>query len=207
MSFELPLDEVDTGSVGGYDRVEPGKYHCIVMALNEDGGKNGEMVVDFEILRGTTANQEGRSHRELFKKDVKSVQIRKFLALAIACGLTTREQIEELKAKGERPMFDWQQCVGKQVCMHLEENEHQGKTYVRLAWDEIWRLDDKRANSIPLHAGFLKTSGIMLPPTRNIDGILSKSQTPPSTLQQKKTTGTEQQAPKPSADEVLAGIV
>lgn len=212
MSFEVPLDDVDTSSVGGFEKMEPGFYHTQIVNLNEDGGDKGEMLVWFEILRGTAPNQDGKNHREKFRKDAKAFAIRKLLALAIASGLTTRDQLDEMKARGERPVIDWQQCIGKQVCIHIERTaSNDGKEYTQIAWDEIWHPLDKRASSIPLHPGMLKAAGITLPENRHVDGVLAKPATGNTQQQrQTKTTGTEsasnQQPQKSAVDDVLAGV-
>ncbi len=170
--MEIFLDDIKTDSIGGFDKVQPGSYHLLVTFLDEEGGVKGETVVDFEILRGTTPNQEGKVQREYFSKDQKPLPRRKFLALAIACGLITKEQLDAHKANGTNPLIDFNQCVNKQCCANFEANEYEGKVSTRLKFDEIFYPSDKRANHIPLNMGMLTRAGITLPPNRHPDGIL-----------------------------------
>lgn len=209
MSFEIPLDEVDTGRIGGFDKVEPGYFHFVITALDEEGGKKGEMVVDMDVLRGSVPGQEGKSHRENFSRELKSTPIRKLLALAIACEITTKEDLDKMRAAGTRPELDFSLCVGKQVCARIETNEHQGTIYHRVAWDEIWHPTDKRANRTPLAMDWIKSGGYVLPEGRNPDGVLAaKADTTSKPPAGKKTTGLEQPAQtKETADDPLAGVV
>lgn len=173
MAVEVYMDEIETDAIGGFDRVAAGSYHMKVVSLDEEGGKKGEMTVDFEVLRGTVANQEGKVHREFFAKTSEKTARKKMLSFAIACGLTTKLELDKHKAAGTSPVLDFAgQCVGKQVCMNLEANEYQGKTYIRMAWDEVFHPCDKRANHVPLLAGMLKSGGYVLPEGRHIDGAV-----------------------------------
>ena len=178
MAVEVYMDEIETDAIGGFDRVAPGSYHMKIVGLNEDGGKKGEMTVDFEVLRGTTSNQEGKVHREFFAKTSEKTARKKMLSFAIACGLTTKLELDKHKANGTAPVLDFAgQCEGKQVCVNLEANEYQGKTYIRMAWDEVFHPCDKRANHVPLHAVQLKAGGYVLPEGRNIDGAVKNATT------------------------------
>jgi hypothetical protein len=176
MAIEVYMDEVDTDSIGGFDRVAPGAYHMRVVGADEDGGSKGEMSVDFEVLRGTTANQEGKVHRELFKKTSDKFARKKMLALAIACGIVTKLELDKHKAAGTAPVLDFATgAQGKNVCMNIESHEYNGKTYTRMAWDEVFHPADKRANHVPLLAAAIKAAGIKLPEGRNIDGAVKNT--------------------------------
>lgn len=176
MAIEVFMDELDTDSIGGFDRVSPGAYHMKIVAVDEDGGQKGEMTVDFEVLRGNTANQEGKVHREFFKKTSEKTARRKMLALAIACGMTTKAALDKHKSEGTAPTLDFASSApGKNVCMNLEANDYNGKTYIRMAWDEVFHPADKRANHVPLLAPAIKAAGIVLPEGRNIDGAVKTS--------------------------------
>lgn len=178
MAVEVFMDEIDTDAIGGFDRVADGGYHQKIVSIDEDGGKKGEMTVDFEILRGTTANQEGKVHREFFAKTSEKTARKKILAFAIACGLTTKLELDQHKAAGTSPNLDFAgKCVGRQVCMNISSSEYNGKTYTRMTWDEVFHPCDKRANHIPLHAGMLKSGGYVLPEGRHIDGAVKTATT------------------------------
>lgn len=173
MAIEVPLDGMDTDKIGGFDKLQPGGFHFVVVAVDEEGGDKGEMIVDFEIVRGTTENQEGKVQREYFSKELnKELPRRKIFALAIASGLTTKAELEKLKAAGQSPVLDFNSIVGKQGCFNLERNEYNGKISTRLAWDEIYHPCDKRAAHIPVSVAMLVKAGIVLPPGRNPDGAV-----------------------------------
>lgn len=164
--FEIPVDSVDPESVTGFDKVEGGGYHASIVSYDTEGGKKGEMVVDFEILSGTTPNQEGKVHREFFKKEAKEVHVRKLLALAYATGALTPESAKQAKARGESVKPNWSGIVGRQVCFNLERTEFpegSGSFFTRVVWSEIYAVTDRKAFGIPKNAGMLKRAGIELP--------------------------------------------
>jgi hypothetical protein len=176
MAVEVYMDEIETDAIGGFDRVAPGSYHMKIVGLDEDGGKKGEMTVDFEVLRGTTANQEGKVHREFFPKTSEKTARKKMLSLAIACGLTTKLELDKHKAEGTSPNLDFAgKCPGRQVCMNIESSQYNDKTYIRMVWDEVFHPCDKRANHVPLHAAMLKAGGYALPEGRNVDGAVKNA--------------------------------
>ncbi len=176
MAVEVYMDEIETDAIGGFDRVAPGSYHMKVVGLDEDGGKKGEMTVDFEVLRGTTANQEGKVHREFFPKTSEKTARKKMLSLAIACGLTTKLELDKCKAEGKSPVLDFAGgCPGTQVCMNIESSQYNDKTYIRMVWDEVFHPCDKRANHVPLLASMLKAGGYVLPEGRHVDGAVKNA--------------------------------
>lgn len=211
MAFEIPLNEVDPDNVGGYDNVAAGYYNCIVTNVDEEGGKKGEMIVDLEIVRGTTAGQDGKSHRLFFVRSSQAFHVKKMLALAIAARLTTAEELKAMKAAGQSPKFDFPSAKGANIVVHLvveEYPEGSGKFSTKLAWDEIFRPEDKRVRHVPLHAGFLQRCGITLPADRPVDGIRATGPAGGGTGTAKPTAANA--APPPSSqavNDVLAGIV
>ena len=203
MPFEVPMDDIETEKLGGFDRVLPGSYHQEVTFVDEDGGDKGEMIAAFECLRGTTANQEGKEIRIYFSKSMDRTARAKVHAFALATGLITKEELDKHKANGTSPSYDFTKAVGKQVCANYEENQYNGKISTRLIWDQIFHPTDKRANHIPLHMGKIKEAGIKLPEGRNPDGaVKSGAATGNGTAAQaKKSGGTAAQAK--SVDELL----
>lgn len=207
MAVEVYMDEIETDAIGGFDRVQPGHYHAKVTYIDEEGGKKGELIAEFEILRGTTANQEGKVHREYFGRDAGKMARKKLLALAIAGGLTTKAALDRHKADGTSPSLDYTQIVGRQVCLDLEQNEYNGKTSTRLAWDQVYHPADKRASHVPVLLKMLTDAGITLPPGRNPDGAV-----PAKTGSGGGGSNTTTAAPAATAkqaanvDELLAGV-
>lgn len=172
MPFEVPVDDVDTEKMGGFDKVAPGSYHLEITDVDEDGGDKGEMVVKFEVLRGTVSNQEGKELVIYFKKEMRGFPLRLIHSFAVACGMTTRQTIEQQKTNGTPPTYDFNPCIGRQVCANFEANEYNGKISTRLIWDEIYHPTDKRANHIPLLMAKIQKAGIKLPDGRNPDGAV-----------------------------------
>lgn len=204
MAFEVFVDEIDTDNIGGFDRVMPGSFHTAVVHLEEEGGKKGEMIVDFEILRGTTANQEGKVMRIYFRKDMDKPARKMMLAFAIATGLTTKAALDKHKADHTSPTLDFTTVIGKQVCMNLVEDNFNGKISTKLSWDEIFHPTDKRASHIPLNSVMLAKAGIVLPPGRNPDGAVSTSK-PAATKTAAAPTASPAQAA--NVEDLLAGVV
>lgn len=203
MGFEVDLDDIDTDTIGGFDRVAPGSYHMLIVEVDEDGGRRGEMIVKAEILRGTTPGQEGKEIPLYFTRDMKPLSRRKMLALGIATGLTTKQEIDQLKAAGKTPFLDWQKMVGRQCCANLEDNEYEGKHSTRLAWDEIYHPADKRANHIPLLISKIQQHkpAIVLPPNRHPDGVLA-AKNAAAAKQEKPAATTAAEVKKESAKSV-----
>jgi len=205
MAFEVPVDDIDTETVGGFDKVAVGSYHFEITSVDEEGGTKGEMIVKTEVLRGTTSNQEGKEIAHYFSKEMTALARRKILALAIATGLTTKQQLDQHKANGTSPSFDFNSIVGRQVCMNLEDNEWNGKHSTRLAWDEIYHPTDKRANHIPLNVAKLKAAGIVLPAGRNPDGAVKAGGQSDGSKKTETKTKPEPAKQAASVDELLAG--
>lgn len=201
----ISFDEFDPESVGGIDKVAAGSYHLQVVAVDPEGGKKGAMVVDFEVLGGTTPNQEGKVHQERFGTDLKKIIQKKRAAFAIATGIITMEMAKQAKAEKRDLEPNWEDAVGKQVCMNIVESED-GK-YTNMNWDEIWHPADKKANHVPLNPGMIKRAGITLPADRPIGGTpkaaaVSSSQSSPASGSAAKSV-----APPASVDNLLAGVV
>lgn len=147
MPIEFDTNDFDPDKVGGsFDAVADGLYHVQVDALQEEGGRGGEMIVDFGVLAGTTANQEGKSHREYFSRSAKAAG--RALQLACAVGLTTIEELKKLKEAGKNPVIDFTLAVGRQLCIGIESEEYQGKTRGKVDF-RIWSVDSPKAANIP----------------------------------------------------------
>jgi hypothetical protein len=177
MAFEMYLEDVDTDEIGGKDRIAAGKFHFLVESVDEEGGKNGAMRVELQVLRGTTPGQETKIFGMDFKREFDKWSQRKLAALAIAARLTTKEELDRLKAERKAPSFEWTDAVGRSICMEITADaEGQYAGLPKLHFDSIWRPDDKRASQIPLHAATLQREGIKMPSNRNPDGSLIKSE-------------------------------
>lgn len=159
---EQEYDWEDDFDPESFDRIGPdaGKYHMAIVGIDEDGGSRGEMIVDLEVLAGTTPKQEGRVHREYMSKTVKAMK--RFHSLAIAIGFTTVEELKAMKERNERPKYDFTKAVGKQVCYELSEEEYQGKTRVKGDFN-FYHVTHPKTEKWPKNAAMLERAGIKAP--------------------------------------------
>ena len=156
MPFEAPIDE-KYDPEKDFNGPAAGRYHVSVVEVDEDGGERGEMIVQYEVLAGSTEGQEGCIHRDYFSKTMKAMG--RIHQLAMACKMVTPEQLKELKAKGQSPTYDFRRdAVGKQICVELTDEEYQGKTRVKCGF-AIYAVDDKKVAAWPKNAGMLQSGG------------------------------------------------
>ncbi len=201
MGFEVPLDEVETDSVGGFDFVRSGLYLAEITDYLEEGGQKGEDIIKIEILSGTTPKQEGKESKLYFARNFDKWSLRKIIALALATGVITKQQLDQHKKNGTSPTFDFSGIVGKLICLALEENEYNGKISARLAYDNLWHPADARAYRIPLNMAKIQAAGIKLPDDRDPKGGVIKPATPDKP---KPDAGAAAKAQAASVDELLA---
>ena len=147
MGIEFDVEDFDPDKIDGFDVVADGRYHVQVDSVQESGGKNDEMVVEFGVLAGTTAGQEGKSHREYFSKSSKAAK--RMLLLACATGLTTVEELKAAKEKKKNPVIDFNLAVGRQLCIEIQAEEYQGKMRPKIGFG-IYGVDSPKAAGIPI---------------------------------------------------------
>lgn len=199
MATEIYFDGFEVEEVGG-SKTPPGDYHTQIVDVKPDGGRNGQMVVTFEIVGGTNPAAIGRHHVENFPTDVKSWAQKKKAAVAFASGIVTIEQAKEAKAKGEPLAPQWENMVGKQVCISIGESKD-GR-FANINFDNIWSPTDRRAVHIPLNAGMLAAGGIVLPADRPVGGIPKDAKAAAKTKNADKPA-----AAPPPVDNLLSGVV
>lgn len=153
MAFEVPVDDWD----GDVTRPNSGKYHVSVIRVEEEGGQRGEMLVDYEVLAGTTPKQEGMVHRDYFSKSAKALKrIHKF---AIAVGMITADELDAMKERNEYPTYNFEEdAVGRQLCVELAEETYQGRTSVKCGFG-MFRVDDPKVDQWPKHQALLSRCG------------------------------------------------
>lgn len=207
MAFEVQYDDFDPDDVGGKDRVLPGLYHMLVESVDEDGGKNGAMHVEFQVMRGSVQGMNGKFFPMDFSKDYGKWQQMKLAAFAIGTGLRTQKQLSENKKNRTPDPIDWSQAVGKSCCMEIEADEDgQYKGLPKLRFSNIWRPDDKRASIVPLHAEVIKREGIKLPADRHIDGVLAPKPNA-AAAKESKPAAKKSAASEVSTDDLLEGVI
>jgi hypothetical protein len=155
-TFETPLDDVDPSDLEGFEKVLPGRYHAMVQEVTVDN-KN-QLVVDFEILHGTVQSEIGKTHREYFSPKVTVAK--RPLAFAVACGITTEEELQELKTQ-RRSFSNYDAAVGKHLKIEIIEEEYEAekdgvkskRKSSKIGFVSFWRIDSPKANDIPVNQG------------------------------------------------------
>lgn len=151
--MEWGYDEFDADRVGGFAEAPAGDFHVEVLNVEEDGGKNGETIVDFEILAGNPAGHEGKTHREYFSTSGKAKT--RLLTFACAVKLTTPAALKAAQEARQSVRIDIQQAIGRQCCIKIKDEEYEGKVRAKVGF-RMWALDDTAAKGIPLNQGKLQ---------------------------------------------------
>ena len=124
--------------LGKFDTVAPGRYHVMVAVVDENGGyDNASVVVDFDILAGTTPDQEGKQHREYLDRTTKS-GTGKAMSFYCAVGITSEAELEKCKEEKRNPVIDTTLAVGRQCCIEIQKEE----------WNDKKSGEPKSANKI-----------------------------------------------------------
>lgn len=150
--------------IEGQQRPLPGQYHVVVKDATEksaDERRNHDQVIlDFEVLMGTTPGQEGRTITEYFAVTEKAVC--RLQKLALCLGL--------LKPGEEERDVDFAAAAGRQLVIAIEENKYktkdgQEKEGVRVGFLGFWSLDNKEVADVPKDAEAIKiaASGGQMP--------------------------------------------
>lgn len=161
----IPLDDVDPEKLGGSGSGPmPGLYHGEVNKVDEaaNAGNKVLMVVDVEVLAGTTPNQEGRISKIFFDhvgkdRDATIVCQRRKLQFALAVGITSAEELKALKEQRKPFKPNWNLAVGRQFCFEVEKSD-KSKTGTSVGFG-IWSLDDPKSANIPKNQGKLAKQG------------------------------------------------
>jgi hypothetical protein len=167
MSFDF--DAPESLPAGGNWIDKPGTYHLVVTAVDEEPiSRSKELIagfkIDFQSLEGTVRDTEGRFteadktidmvffHPKLTDKNEGLFARQKQAAFFIAAGLMTEDQLGKKGVK-----IDLQAARGRHVIATLEEStSDQGKKFIRLAYADIFHIDDPRAASFPKNGKALK---------------------------------------------------
>ena len=158
MAFEAPID--NGWNPDGFNSPAAGRYHVVVAKIDEDGGEKGEMVVDFEVVAGTTPNQEGLKHREYFQKTIKAMS--RIHTLAMALGMITPDELKRCQAEGRSPSYDFEAQKGKHLCIGLVDDEYNGKVRQKANY-ELFHIASQKVANWPKNLGLLAKAGINLP--------------------------------------------
>jgi len=152
------LDEV-----GGKDKPLGGFYHVAITHWDETFTEKDQIVVDFQVLAGTTPKQEGKVHREYIsmKKANGSDNSENFEAttrrLLVACGIIGLNDAIDRDVTNE--------VKGRQCIIEIGEREYEKDGQKKKAYNiasygnAIFPLDDPAVVHVAKHAGALTLPG------------------------------------------------
>lgn len=144
----MKLNAKDKKSVDdvGFAEPLPGRYHVVVSNVDASCVKFPKaIVVEFEVLAGTTPGQVGRKHLE-FLSLAEAAQDR-LLRFALATGILL---------PGEERDVVFSESTGKQVIIELEDHTYQGKTTRRIPFAGFWPIGHKDHLDVPINQEALK---------------------------------------------------
>lgn len=156
MPWEIDANDFDPANIDrAYEPPEPGRYYVQVTGVDDDAvSKSGspQMVVDYLILSGTTPDQSGREYRDYFSRAATAVN--RVLLFALAAKVTSMADLEAAKKTGKNPVLDFNQAVGRNLCIELDREEYpegSGKWRTKCSFG-IYAADSPKAKGIPLDA-------------------------------------------------------
>lgn len=159
INFDAP-ESIPTGGGNWIDK--PGTYHLMITAFDEEPvTKDKKLVdgfkIDFQALEGTVRDPDGKFSEKdktigmtfynpkITDKNEGLFARQKQAAFFIASGLMTEEHLGK-----QGIAINLKDAVGRNVVATLEEQEGtDGKKYVRLAYADIFHIDDPRAAKFP----------------------------------------------------------
>lgn len=130
--------------IQGNARPLPGRYHAIVKEVDESLSKIDKIIVEFEVLAGTTPGQEGTVVTEYFAVTEKAIPRLKRLALSL--GLLRPGEPER--------NINFSDSIGKDLVIEVEPNEYTNKAgkevkTVRLTYLGFWSTGNEAVADVP----------------------------------------------------------
>jgi hypothetical protein len=155
MEEYIDFDPEELDSKFGGDVVMPGFYVGIATDIRMQNTRKGEENIVFS-LRVATANKGkeseiGKTHEQWVPTNSKPGNSRKRSAFARALGLTTNDALRSARESGTPLKYEWQEAVGRAVCMLIEEDEDQdGKPKFTIRFNNVYHIDSKDARRFPV---------------------------------------------------------
>jgi len=173
MAITLDLSETERpDKVGEYERVAPGPVHLMVLEVKENGGKNGEHLIKFEVLMHPEKGQIGLTHTEYFPAEAKMAW--KLLNLCYAVKIADREAMARAKATGSNYVpIELQDAVGRQLFATIKVTAKEGKEFHNI--DNVLSIDDPKAANHPRNVGMLAQATRAMGLTSPTAGVGSQS--------------------------------
>ena len=129
--------------LGGANRPLPGRYHVVVKHADDSMEKVDKVIVEFQVLSGTTPGQEDKVITEMFALTEKAVV--RLERLAVCIGL--------LKCGQDDVEIDFAQAEGRQLVIELAERSYekdgQKKTIVALTFAGMWSVGNPAVEDVP----------------------------------------------------------
>lgn len=135
MALQLSARGAKTESDIGTGKPAKGRYLMMVKGVDETMEKKDQVVVDFEVLAGTTPDQRGKVLTEYFTVSPKAIP--RLTRLAMCLGL--------LNANEEKDV-SFSPAVGRCLFVEVEDHKYkkEGETEftesVRVAFSGMWSL-------------------------------------------------------------------
>jgi len=162
--------------IQGASKPLPGRYHVLIKdAAHKEVNGKPKVIMDFEVLAGTTPGQEGRTLTEFFAVTPKTVDMLRRLALVTG----------QLKP-GEPPKaIDFSRDIGKQLVVEVVPNKYENREgqvveTVRVDYMGFWSLGNPAVNDVPRDKDAIKdgVQGRMQKGTSGDDGFGDPGQAP-----------------------------
>lgn len=154
MAEEVSMEGVDPNHLDEYARPAEGRYHFVCQHVDEAGGKdNDKLVIDLQVLAGTTEGMKGRVHSEQYLLGYDEWMRRVRYAAAVALGLTTIDDLALAKQGKKSISIDWQKAVGRHVCGDIRKN---AKGYLHLY--NMCPVGSPDAKGIPIDEAAIKAT-------------------------------------------------
>ena len=131
--------------IKGNPRPLPGRYHVFIKdATQKEINGSDKIIIEFEVLAGTTPGQEGRDITEFFATTEKAIP--RLQRLAIIVGL--------LKPGEPAKPIDFADGIDKQLVIEIEQNKYTNKDGkeiegVRVGYLGFWSLGNPAVNDVP----------------------------------------------------------
>ena len=154
--MKIDLSDVTSeADLAAHDYPLAGTYHTRVDRANDDSEDSGKVIVDFEVLAGTTPEQKGKYHREYFA--TSEAAMKRLNKLALVTGLIQPGQTTEV-------VFG--NAVGRELVIELIDHDYEKdgekRTAVQISFLGMHSLTNKKFADVP--------RGKSLKPTADVQG-------------------------------------
>ena len=193
MGITLNVDDCDPEKIhdsGGWPN--PGHGMVLITNWDEFGGANSQAhVLHFDIAAWSNQEDVGKSYKENFffeDKTGKGHPNRRFMALAVAAGLITVEELKAAREKKVSPDIDFSKLIGRPIMVVLEHAE--GKKFLNVGEIGLamYHIHDPKIATWPKNTGLVaQKTALVGNPFANTKKASAATQQPKQTTQQTTT--------------------